>query len=127
EFTDSNSDKVVLSNMSKEYHINLFIQSEINMDRVKKRLSASFEGRSERMRSRRFNFRIDDLFMNYITVTYIPKNKLDKSEIVKIGREKCKASLFKLAVTENECWELKEIIKAKGFTIPFSDENQNDL
>lgn len=127
EFTDSNSDKVVLSNMSKEYHINLFIQSEINMDRVKKRLITRFEGRPERIRSRRINYRIDDLFMNYITITYIPKSKLDKTEIVRIGREKCKASLFKLAVTENECWELRETIKAKGFTIPFSDENQNDL
>ena len=127
EFTDSKTDKVILSNMSKEYHINLFILSEINMERVKKRLSTRHEGRPERIRSRRINFRFDDLFMNYITISYLPKNKLDKTEIVKIGREKCKASLFKLAVTESECWELRETIKAKGFTIPFSDENQNDL
>lgn len=127
EFTDSKTDKVILSNMSKEYHINLFILSEINMERVKKRLSTRHEVRPERIRSRRINFRFDDLFMNYITISYLPKNKLDKTEIVKIGREKCKASLFKLAVTESECWELRETIKAKGFTIPFSDENQNDL
>ena len=127
EFTDTNSDKVILTNMSKEYHINLFILSEINIDRVKKKLSLRFEARSERVRSRRINFRIDDLFINYITITYIPKAKLDNVEIIKIGREKCKSSLFKLAVTESECWELRETIKAKGFSIPFSDENQNDL
>lgn len=127
EFTDNNENKVILRNMSKEYHINLFILSEVNMDRVKKRLNSRFEGRSERMRSRRFHYRMDDLFMNYITITYIPKRKIDKSEIIKVGRDKCKASLFKLSVTENECWELRETIKAKGFTIPFSDEHQNDL
>ncbi len=127
EFTDSNSDKVILRNMSKEYQINLFMNSDINMERVKKRVTTRFENRHISLRSRRFSYRMDDLFMNYFTITYIPKNKIDKKEIIRVGREKCKASLFKLAVTENECWELRETIKARGFTIPYSDESLNDL
>tara|TARA_R100001198_G_C5224135_1_gene205315 strand:- start:57 stop:1289 length:1233 start_codon:yes stop_codon:yes gene_type:complete len=128
EFTDSEKNKVTLTNMSKEYKINLFRFSDFNVDRIKQRIKRRYEDRSEGMRRRnpRFGYRFDDLFLNFITITYQPSKKLNRESLISEGREKCKSCLFKLAVTENESWELRETVKAKGFHIPIPEDGEND-
>lgn len=129
EFKDSSENKVLLTNMSKEYKLNLFRFSEFNSERIKQRVLRRHKDRSEGAIRRipRFNYRFDDLFLNYITITYQPKSKTDKEKLINEGREKSKSCLFKLAVTENESWELRETVKAKGFNIPIPEDGENDF
>ncbi len=129
EFSSENSDKVFLTTMSKEYQLNLFRSEEYDIERVIRRIKSRFSSRSERITTRRprFHYRIEDLFINFNTITFQTKRKIDKDKLIEIGRQKCKSCLFKLAVSQNECWELREIIKAKGFNIPISEDDEKDL
>ncbi|WP_299436539.1 hypothetical protein [uncultured Maribacter sp.] len=129
EFKDKKENTVILTNMSKEYKLNLFRFSDFNSERIKNRVTRRYNDRSEGMRKRRprFLFRFDDLFLNYITVKYQPNSKLQREKLIEIGREKCKSCLFKLAVIENESWELRETVKAKGFNIPIPEDGENDF
>lgn len=129
EFTDEDNNSVIVGEMSKEYQLNNFKSEKFVVDnRVLARIKRRDDGRSERMKERRprFRMRIDDLFINFQTITYTSNASISRDELIKIGREKCKASLFKLALTENQCWELRETIKVKGFQIPQSDFEEID-
>jgi hypothetical protein len=129
EFKDEEDNSVVVSEMTKEYQLNLFKSDEFIVDnRVLARIKRRHEGRSDRFRQRqpRFRMRLDDLLINFQTITYTSSKTIARDELIKIGREKCKASLFKLALTENQCWELRETIKVKGFQIPQSDFEELD-
>lgn len=129
EFSDIIGDKVFLSNMSKEYQLNLFRSDEFNIKRIIERIKRRHDGRTERIIKRRprFHFRFDDFFLNFKTITYKPKKKIDREKLIKTGREKSKSCLFKLAVSESECWELRETLKGKGLHIPLSIEEETDL
>ena len=128
EFTDEESNKVVLGEMSKEYQLNLFRDEQLNFDRVISRLRRRHEFRSKRLKIRRprFRVRIEDLFINFQTITYKSNSPINRDELIRIGKEKCKSCLFKLAITEDQCWELRETIKVKGFQIPQSDFEEID-
>lgn len=129
EFKDKKENAVILTNMSKEYKLNLFRYSHFDSERIKHKVYRRNNHRSERVRKKtpRFRFRFDDLFLNYVTVKYQPKVKLERKRLIEIGREECKSCLFKLAVIENESWELRETVKAKGFNIPIPEEGENDF
>lgn len=129
EFTAENSDKVFLSSMSKEYHINLFRSDDFDINRIVRRIKSRFSSRSERIATRnpRFRIGIEDLFYNYTTITFQTRKKVGRPDLIVTGRQKCKSCLLKLAVAQNECWELRETIKAKGFNIPLPIEDNNDL
>lgn len=128
EFSDETSDKVFINKMSKEYQLLIFRSDEYNIDRIIKRLKFRFSDYPERARSnRRIRIRIEDLFINFETITFKTKRKLDKKKLIEDGRNKCKACLLKLAINQNECWELRETVKAKGFNIPISDDGEKDM
>lgn len=129
EFTSDNSDKVVLSEMSLEYQINLFRSDEFDIERAFSRVRRRIEGRPEGAikRNPRLRFRTESFFVNFKTITFQTKRKLTRENLIKEGREKCKSCLFALAVNENDCWELRETVKGKGFYIPLSEETDDDL
>jgi len=129
EFSSDKSDKVVLSEMSLEYQINLFRSDEFDIERAISRVRRRIEGRPERAikRNPRLRFRTESFFVNFKTITFQTKRKLTRENLIKEGREKCKSCLFALAVNENDCWELRETVKGKGFYIPLSEETDDDL
>lgn len=129
EFNSDSSDKVVLSEMSLEYQINLFRSDEFDIERAISRVRRRLEGRSERAIKRmpRLRFRTESFFVNFKTITFRTKRKLTRERLIQEGREKCKSCLFSLAVNENDCWELRETVKGKGFYIPLSEETDDDL
>ncbi|GGE22976.1 hypothetical protein [Psychroflexus salis] len=129
EFKSEKSDIVILSDMSLEYQINLFRTDEFNVERAINRVRRRLEGRSERAIKRmpRLRFRTEIFFLNFKTITFKTKRKLSREKLIEEGRAKSKSCLFSLAVNENECWELRETIKGKGFYIPLSDETDEDL
>jgi hypothetical protein len=129
EFTDDSSDKIFLSNMSKEYQLLIFRSEEYNIERVIRRIKLRFGDRPDISirRTRRSRFRIEDLFINFNTITFRTKKTLEKKILVEKGRNKCKSCLFKLAVNQNESWELRETIKAKGFNIPITEDGNKDM
>lgn len=129
EFNSDSSDVVVLSDMSLEYQINLFRSDEFNVERAINRVKRRLEDRSERAIKRmpRLRFRTEIFFLNFKTITFKTKRKLTREKLIQEGRSKSKSCLFSLAVNENECWELRETIKGKGFYTPLSDETDEDL
>lgn len=129
EFKSETSDKVVLSDMSIEYQINLFRSDEFDFERAINRVRRRFESRSERaiQRTPRVRFRTESFFVNFKTITFQTKRKLTREQLIQEGREKCKSCLFSLAVNENDCWELRETVKGKGFYFPLSEESDDDL
>lgn len=129
EFNSETSDKVVLSEMSLEYQINLFRSDEFDIERSINRVKRRFENRSERAIKKmpRLRFRAERFFVNFKTITFQTKRKLTREKLIQEGREKCKSCLFALAVNENDCWELRETVKGKGFYIPLSEETDDDL
>jgi|TARA_B110000240_G_C13438244_1_gene426876 hypothetical protein len=129
EFKSNSSDEVVLSEMSKEYQINLFRDKEFDIERAIIRIKRRFENRHERLiqRNPRLRYRVESFFLNFKTITFSTKRKLNREKLLIQGREKSKSCLFSLAVNENECWELRETIKGKGFYIPISEETEDSL
>lgn len=129
EFNSDTSDKVVLSEMSKEYQINLFHLKEFDLERTMNRVKRRFEGRSELaiQHRPRIPYRIENFFVNFKTISFSTKRKLSRDKLTLEGREKCKSCLFTLAVTEDECWELRETVKGKGFDLPLSEESDDTL
>lgn len=129
EFGNDSSDKVVLSEMSLEYQINLFRSNEFDIERTINRIKRRFDGRPESMIQRRprLSYRVENFFLNFKTISFSTKRKLSRENLKIEGREKCKSCLFKLAVSENECWELRETVKGKGFYIPISEETDDSL
>ena len=129
ELIDENLDKVILRKMSLEYRLNLFQEGKFNFDRVIRRVRRRHKLQSEvsRKRNPRFKFYVRDLFLNSNTITYIPHKKMKRSDLIEIGKEKVKACLFKLAVIENDCWELKDSIKGKSFYIPIHESNESEM
>ena len=129
EFNSDCSDTVILSEMSIEYKINLFRTDEFDIDRVVNRIRRRLEGRSERAikRPARIHVRTDIFFLNFKTITFKTKRKLSRDKLIQEGRVKSKSCLFYLAVNENECWELRETVKGKGFHIPLSEETDDNL
>lgn len=129
EFKGEGSDTVVLSDMSLEYQINLFRSDEFDIERainrVKRRLEVRTEGTIKRIS--RLRVRNEIFFFNFKTITFKTKRKLTREKLVQEGRDKSKSCLFALAVSENECWELRETVKGKGFYIPLSEESVEDL
>ena len=67
EFKSETSDKVVLSDMSIEYQINLFRSDEFDFERAINRVRRRFESRSERaiQRTPRVRFRTESFFVNF--------------------------------------------------------------
>ena len=129
EFNSDKSDKVVLSEMSLEYQVNLFRSDEFDTERGISRVRRRIEGRPEGAikRNPRIRFRTELFFVNFKTITFQTKRKLTRENLIREGREKCKSCLFALAVNENDCWELRETVKGKGFYIPLSEETDDDL
>jgi hypothetical protein len=129
EFNSDTSDKVVLSEMSLEYQVNLFRSDEFDIERAISRVRRRIEGRPEGAikRNPRIRFRTELFFVNFKTITFQTKRKLTRENLIREGREKCKSCLFALAVNENDCWELRETVKGKGFYIPLSEETDDDL
>ncbi len=129
EFNSDTSDKVFLSEMSLEYQINLFRSDEFDIERAISRVKRRFENRSEGAIKRmpRLRFRKESFFVNFKTITFQSKRKLTRERLIQEGREKCKSCLFSLAVNENDCWELRETVKGKGFYIPLTEETEDDL
>tara|TARA_B110000902_G_scaffold43251_1_gene47518 strand:+ start:250 stop:1482 length:1233 start_codon:yes stop_codon:yes gene_type:complete len=128
-FNSDLSDNVTLGDMSKEYQINLFRLNEFDIERAINRIKRRFGNRSERAIERRprVPHRTETFFLNFKTISFSTKRKIDKEKLIIQGREKSKSCLFHLAVTENECWELKETVKGKGFYIPISEETDDTL
>ena len=128
-FNSDLSDKVVLGEMSKEYQINLFRLNEFDIERAINRIKRRYGDRSETAAELRprIRYRTESFFLNFKTISFSTKRKLNKEKLINQGREKCKSCLFHLAVTENECWELKETVKGKGFYIPISEETDDTL
>ena len=115
--------------MSIEYQINLFRSNEFDIERTINRIKRRFDGRPERMIQRRprLSYRVENFFLNFKTISFSTKRKLSRENLKIEGREKCKSCLFTLAVSENECWELRETVKGKGFYIPISEETDDSL
>lgn len=107
----------------------MFREGYFNFDRVIRIARRRNELRNERLKKRkpRYRYNVRDLFVNSNTITFTPHKKFKRPELIKIGKEKVKACLFKLAVNENECWELKDTIKGKGFYIPSSENCDHDM
>ena len=129
EFESDSSDKVTLTEMSKEYQINLFRSEDYDIERTINRVKRRFDNRPERLAQRRprISYRVENFFLNFKTVSFYTKRKLTSEKLTREGREKCKSCLLTLAVTQNECWELRETIKGKGFYIPISEETEESL
>jgi hypothetical protein len=115
--------------MSLEYQVNLFRSDEFDIERAISRVRRRIEGRPEGAikRNPRIRFRTELFFVNFKTITFQTKRKLTRENLIREGREKCKSCLFALAVNENDCWELRETVKGKGFYIPLSEETDDDL
>lgn len=128
-FSDQKDNEVLLASASKEYHLSYFESEhygEVFEQLIKRRLSQRVSRRSS-ARGGRFRLRLEDLFLNITTATYKPKRKVSGEDLKESGKEKIKACLFNLAYSKNECWEIREEIKSKGYKYSSLVEEEVDL
>lgn len=129
KFTDQKSNEVLLASASNEYQLSYFESShyqEVFDQLIKRRLYRKANRRSSG-RVQRIRLRMDDLLLNITTATYKPKRKPSGEDLKKSGKEKIKACLFNLAYSKNECWEIREEIKSKGYRYPSLVDEETEL
>lgn len=119
-FVDNNKNEVTLEPGSHIFLLSSF-ETEVyalTFDFIKGRLearSARRAGRKGKLSKGRYSCRVGDFFLIYNTVRYIPKLKLDRENLIKVGLEKIRSCLFNLAYSKNEAWEVRDDIKSSGF------------
>ena len=118
EFEDKQGNKVILDKATPEFALALLdrgdnktVDNIINIikRRLKLRVVRGFR-RDKRDERSRVNFQ-NLLFMPY-TARYVVSKKTKKENLLKQGRSRIKACLFKIAYLDDGCWKLKENIKS---------------
>lgn len=132
KFSDKKENQVVLCSASREYMLSFFESQlyEDAFDYIKRLIQRRFESRTKRLKSpsrRRLSFRVDDLFVNFNTATYLPKRKLPRDKLLAVGLSRIKSCLFNLAYTKNEAWEVRDEIKSKGFAYGRLIDEESEL
>lgn len=122
KFSDASESSVILAPASKEFQLSYFESKsyEKSFQRTKERMRRRVGLRAGRdgRRPSRTNFKFDDLFFNFHTITYQAKRKPRNKDIEEVAIAPVKACLFALAYRKEESWELSYEIKSKGLIYP---------
>lgn len=112
EFHDDKKAIVRLNSASPEFSLALLRSknAERILKMVKRRLMRRVDVRKPDKEGYIPIWRFEDLISVPSTVRYTVSRKVSKDHLVDRARKAIKASLFKLAYAEGECWELREDI-----------------
>lgn len=114
EFLDKKGNSVKLSQGSTIFSIALLDSDDgaraarVATRRIKTRISRNQGNRIQPKIS------LDTLLLSPQTISFTSKRKVNKEELIEVGKTKIKSTLFKLAYHDSECWELREVLKANG-------------
>lgn len=125
EFSDERGNFVKLNAATSQFVLSLLCSDSAQrvLEMVAKRIHRVAERRNTNKSIWR---RIDDILAIPQTARYEIPRKIKRENLIYIGRNRVKATLFKLSYVGNECWELKESIKSNGQKYTYTDGDIDD-
>jgi hypothetical protein len=113
EFVDDSGNSTKLSQASPEFCLALLQcgPTAQPMQAIKRRLSRRAESRAPRPDGSIRLYRMEDILLLVPTAKYTVSSPLNADRLAEVALKAIKASLFKLAYSLGECWELRESIR----------------
>lgn len=126
-YSDSKGNKVKINSASREFVLSMACAkpSDQYFNIIRNRLNRRIERHREKAIRLRFWF--EDLLLIPHTARFEVSRKQDAEKLLDLARKRIKATLFKIAYSNNECWELKEYIKSNIFMSTKSSLEANTL
>lgn len=127
-YHDHNKNSVRITSASTNFTLSLIHAGDDNgaLMLIKRRLLRRSENRSPETRKLITLYRFEDILLQPVTAEYICTKKTIQSSLLVLGLDSIKSSLFKLSLSNGECWELREAMPKLRSTVP-SPHDSSDL
>lgn len=130
EYSDQKGNVVKISTATAEFSL-AYMGSGATpnpMKALKRRLLRRIETRKPNKDGYIRLHKFEDLIISPVTAKYIVPRKIAADQLQSRGLKAIKSSLFKLALSQGECWELRENMPTRDYVMPsIQDEHDGEI
>jgi hypothetical protein len=129
-YTDQNENSVRITSASPNFTLSLMHITDDNGPPmiIKRRLLRRSQNRTPETRKLVTLYRFDDILFQPVTAEYTSAKKTNQLSLMDSGLDAIKSSLFKLSLSNGECWELRDAMPKLRSTAPsFHDSSDMSI